>query len=121
MADNIQSTIRFSLRSFDYYLDNIVDQSFFISPTDYSEIEDLILNLKIDKSEGPNGIPTKILHLLKKESSPLLSYLFNCSFSTGTFPSILKIGKVIPIHKKLSKQACNNYRPITILSNLDKS
>ena len=98
----------------------MVDKSFFISPTDHLEIEDLILNLKIDKSEGPNGIPTKILHLLKNDISHLLADLFNCSFSTGIFPSILKTGKVIPIHKKLSKQICSNYRPITILSNLDK-
>ena len=80
VADNIQSSIKFSLRSYDYYLNNMVDKSFFISPTDHLEIEDLILNLKIDKSEGPNGIPTKILHLLKNDISHLLADLFQLLF-----------------------------------------
>ena len=36
------------------------------------------------------------------------------------FPSELKLAKVIPIHKKESKVLCSNYRPISLLSNIDK-
>ena len=42
------------------------------------------------------------------------------SFSTGQFPSVLKIAKVIPIHKKQSKVDYTNYRPISLLSNIEK-
>ena len=42
------------------------------------------------------------------------------SFSTGQFPSFLKIAKVIPIHKKQSKVEYTNYRPISLLSNNEK-
>ena len=42
------------------------------------------------------------------------------SFSTGQFPSVLKIGKVIPIHKKQSRVDYTNYRPISLLSNIEK-
>ena len=94
--------------------------SFFISPTDFTEVSDTISNLTTDKSEGPNGIPTKILHLLKNDISHIFADLFNKLFSTGVFPSALKIAKILPIHKKGSKLECNNYRPISILSNLDK-
>ena len=45
---------------------------------------------------------------------------FNLSFTTGTFPTLLKTAKVIPIHKKDSKSNFTNYRPISLLSNLDK-
>ena len=38
----------------------------------------------------------------------------------GVFPSKLKTAKIIPIHKKLSKENCSNYRPISTLSNIDK-
>ena len=120
VGQGIQSSIKFSFRKFDYYLKNNALKSFFISPTDHIEVAEIIQTLKTDKSEGPNGIPTKVLHLLKNDISPLLSDLFNLSFSTGIFPSILKTAKVIPIHKKLSMQCCNNYRPISILSNIDK-
>ena len=42
------------------------------------------------------------------------------SFLTGQFPSVLKIAKVIPIHKKQSKVDYVNYRPIYLLSNIEK-
>ena len=37
------------------------------------------------------------------------------------FPTILKTAKVVPIHKKNSKLEVSNYRPISLLSNIDKS
>ena len=52
-----------------------------------------------NKSTGPNSIPTKILKLLKNDISIQLSDIFNVFFSTGVFPSTLKIAKVVPTHK----------------------
>ena len=60
------------------------------------------------------------LKLFKNDISTQLSGIFNVSFSTGVFPSILKIAKVIPIHEKQSKLDYSNYRPISLLSNLEK-
>ena len=42
------------------------------------------------------------------------------SLTSGVFPSAFKIAKVIPIHKKDSKLDYSNFRPILLLSNLDK-
>ena len=41
-------------------------------------------------------------------------------FTKGIFPNALKIAKVIPIHKSGSKQAVENYRPISLLSPFSK-
>ena len=41
-------------------------------------------------------------------------------FSTGQFPLVLKIAKVIPVRKKQSKVDYTNYRPISLLSNIEK-
>ena len=54
------------------------------------------------KSFGPNSIHMKCLKLLKIDISRKLSYVIKMSFSTGKFPSLLKIAKVIPVHKKQS-------------------
>ena len=76
--------------------------------------------MKTNKARGPNSIPTKILKLFKKEFSKPLSDIINLSFNQGVFPNLLKITNVIPIHKKGDKLDCNNYRPISLLSNISK-
>ncbi|XP_057310296.1 uncharacterized protein LOC130648273 [Hydractinia symbiolongicarpus] len=42
------------------------------------------------------------------------------SLDLGIFPSNLKTARVIPIHKKGSKLELTNYRPISLLTNIDK-
>ena len=39
---------------------------------------------------------------------------------TGVFPSVLKTAKVVPVFKKDSKLNYSNYRPISLLSNIEK-
>ena len=100
IATKPKESIKYSHKHFSNFLKNISDESFFLSPTDKYEIINIISSLDPNKSTGPNSIPTKILKLLKNDISTQLSDIFNVSFSTGVFPSILKIAKVVPIHKK---------------------
>ena len=93
--------------------------SFFISPTDKTEMENIISSLDSNKSVGPNSILTKVLKILKNDISTQLSEIFDISFSSGVFPSILKTAKVVPVHKKDSKLDFSNYRPISLLSNIE--
>ena len=62
----------------------------------------------------------RIFFLLKNEISKQLADLFNLSFKTGVFPSVLKTAKVIPIFKKDSKLDYSSYCPISLLSNIEK-
>jgi len=122
---SIASSIRQSLyappKDFKAYLSNRTTASFFISPTSPQEVEILISSLSDSKASGPHSIPVRIIKLLKQDISKPLSDLFNLSFSTGFFPSILKTSKVIPVFKKKgSSNDVSNYRPISLLSNLDK-
>ena len=65
-------------------------------------------------------VPYRILFLLKYEISKQLADLFNLSFMTGIFPSVLKTAKVVPVFKKGSKLDYSNYCPISLLSNIEK-
>ena len=113
--------ISFSHKHFSDFLKNRSNISFFVSPTDKTEIENVISSLDSNKSVRPNSIPTKILKLLKNDISSQLYELFNISFSSGVFSSILKTAKIISIHKNNSKQDFSNYRPISLLSNIEKN
>ena len=120
IAINIQSSIRFSKKKYCDYLPPLNIESFFLTPTDSTKVPNIIFSLNQSKSDGSNCIPIKILKLLNKDISDQLAILFNQSFSSGIFPSILKTSKIIPIYKKGSKLECSNYRPISLLSNIDK-
>ena len=120
VGETLQSKIHSSHLSFTRYLKNPNIHSFFISPTDSTEIYNLISNLKNGKASGPNSVPTLVLKQLNSEISIVLAKLFNLSFSTGVFPDILKISSVTPLFKKGSKLNCGNYRPISLLSNISK-
>ena len=111
---------KFSNKSFQDFLHHPNAESLLITPTDAHEVNLIISSLNSDKSTVPNSLPTRILMLLKNDISTHLADIFNLSFSSGVFPSILKIAKVIPVHKKESKQFCSNYRPISLLSNIEK-
>ena len=120
VAINIQSSIRFFKKKYYDYLPPLNIESFFITTTDSTDVSNIIFSLNQSKSDGPNSIPLKILKLLNKDISDQLAILFNQSFSSGIFPSILKTSKIIPVYKKGSKLGCSNYRPISLLSNIDK-
>ena len=52
--------------------------------------------------------------------SKQLADLLDLSFMAGVFPSVLKIARVVPFFKKDSKLDYSNYRPIFLLSNIEK-
>ena len=90
--------------------------SFFLLPTVPLEVEKIIDALNANKATGPMSMPVFILKHFKNFFSFWISKLINLCFETGIFPEILKIAKVIPLHKKESKLNFLNYRPIPLLS-----
>ena len=120
VAEIVHSKIKFSNKSFKKFLSSEINDSFLITSTNKEEIYKIITSPNSNKSCGPNSIPTKVLHLLQDQISNHLATVCNLSFSTGVFPAILKTAKVITIHKRNSKLEVSNYRPISLLSNIDK-
>lgn len=90
--------------------------SIFLSPVTMPEIIEIITSLKNSFSTGPDGIVTKLLKESKELIADILAYILNNSFRYGIFPDLLKLSKVIPVHKKGDKDQLDNYRPIALLS-----
>ena len=49
-----------------------------------------------------------------------LAKIMNQSIETGIFPSKLKQAKITPIYKTGDELECGNYRPISLLSNINR-
>ena len=78
-----------------------------------NEVQDIIKTFSNGKC---SDIPTQGVKLCSEIIAPTLSHYFNEFMKEGTFPDILKLGRVTPVYKnKGSKQNFNNYRPISIL------
>ena len=106
---------------FKNYLHDRLANNFFITPTDKFEVSDIIRNLNPNKSSGPHSIPTKILKEIVEIIAEPLAEIINLPFCKGIFINNLKISKVIPIFKeKGCASECSNYRPISLLSNINK-
>lgn len=85
-----------------------------------SSVHKIIKNLNSRKAPGPDNIAISDVKLIGEHISPTISDLINCSVKTGKYPDKLKVGCVRPVHKKGKRNDYTNYRPITLLSSIDK-
>ena len=100
-----------------------------MSNTDYSfqfcsatsdKVLDLIQTLDKKKAIRLNDIPTKLIIEFKDLFCQYITQNFNKCLNTGNFPKDLKRAEVRPLYKKDGKCYKENYRPVSILSNLSK-
>ena len=106
--------------NFEKYLSNPSESSIIICNVLVSEVSQIINQFELNKAYGPTSIPINILKNINSEISPILTQLINLSFKLGSHPLRLKIAKIISIFKKGSKLKASNYRPISLLSNINK-
>ena len=72
------------------------------------------------KSVGPYSIPIRLLKSLGRPVAEAFSLIVNDSISNGIYPSKLKVGKIVALHKKGASDNPSNYRPISLLSVFSK-
>ena len=96
-----------------------IPNSFTYFDTNAEEVSLTIMCFKFKKSDilsTPNFICKNILFLL----TPMMAKIINTSLSTGIFPDVLKIAKVVPIFMYDDKKNTRNYRPISVLNFVSK-
>jgi len=123
IADNILKERKYEGNPNDQFTDFLMtplDTSFLFTECNENEIKALISSLNPNKASGPNSIPTFVLHLLKDDICSPICKILNLSLSTGQHPDIFKIAKATAVFKKGSRLLVSNYRPISLLSNINK-
>ncbi len=120
IGNTVEGKIPQAETDFSTYLPEPNIQSIFLKPVTNNETINLISQIQLPKSCGPNSIPNNILRTNANIFAEPLTVLLNKSISEGTFPQLLKLANVCPIYKKNDKSKCENYRPISLLSNLSK-
>jgi hypothetical protein len=99
---------------------NYYSNSFYLVPVTDHEVEKTIKNLKNAYLMGVDGFSEIIIKNCGPYLMKPLVYIFNLSFQSGIFPDMLKVAKIIPIHKNGDQRIIANYRPISILSVFSK-
>jgi hypothetical protein len=102
------------------HLDSQIDTLEVFTETTEIEIEKIISNMKGGSAPGFDGITVCTLKSIKKHILKPLTYIINCSFQTGVFPSIYKQTIITPIFKTGNTEEISNYRPISLISNIAK-
>ena len=90
-------------------------------PVDPIEVERIINQLQ-PKTSPLDIVPVSVMKLCKAELSVVIANLANLSFTSGCFPTMMKIGWVTPLLKKAGLDVTDfkNFRPITNLSTISK-
>jgi hypothetical protein len=102
------------------YLQNENKHTFLLFLTDEEEVLSEINKLDPKKSSGSDNLSPKIIKECKDIITGPFTHIINLSFLNAKVPEKLKIAKVIPLYKKKEKHNPENYRPISLLSTLNK-
>ena len=102
IAETMKKNIKYSHKHFS----NETSSTIFLQPTDKEEIAYIVSSLNSNKVSGPNSIPYIVLFLLKKWNFKAISRFIQPLFHDLCF--------------SFSKLDYSNYRPISLLSNIEK-
>ena len=117
LSANVKSTTE---QGFKKFLGKRQMSSIVLRPTDEHEVIEILASLSNNKSPGYIGIPVTLIKESKFVIGRYLSNSLNKCITNGIFPDILKVAKVVALHKGGSKSELSNYRPISILSPFNK-
>lgn len=96
------------------------NRSIYLEQTNEKEVLEVLSEMNINSAVGFDEISVKNLISIKQMLLPILVSLINKVFESGEYPDILKVARVVPIHKSGPKNKVENYRPISVISVLSK-
>jgi hypothetical protein len=74
---------------------------------------------RLDHTKSTHGVGPRFLKKCCKVLAAPVTKLFRFIVNRATFPSKWKLGRVTPLHKRKAVSDPANYRPVTVLNNLE--
>ena len=102
------------------YFPNRVNNASFFTPVNENELLKEIKRLNPRKLSGADNIGARLVQLCPTVFAENLTKIYNNAMAKGEYPAQLKMAKVIALYKKGEKYKLGNYRPISLLSCLNK-
>ena len=84
------------------------------------DIKEAVKEIPTYAAPGPDKLPAIVLKECINEIAVALLIIWKKSIETGEIPEYLKLQTIIPLFKKGSKAAAENYRPVSLTSHLIK-
>ena len=84
------------------------------------ESQDVLINLNVGKSPGPDGINNIILRESANQLANPLCQFFNFSLETSKLHLSWKMSNVCPVFKNGDPSLPPNYRPVSLLNTMEK-
>ena len=110
VGPDIAKTIDKSVRDFMDYITKATSKLNFQAVSE-STVQRLLLSLNPHKSTGIEKIPAKIIRVASPVVANSLTKIFNRTISNESFPSEWKQARVVPLHKKGSRNLLNKLSP----------
>ncbi|CAH2088033.1 unnamed protein product [Euphydryas editha] len=89
-------------------------------PVSDKYVDKIIKSMNSHKSPGSDLVRMADIQLVSDKIAPVIARLVNLTVKQHKFPGLLKEAIIRPIHKKGDRKKYINYRPIAILSCIDK-
>ena len=86
------------------------ENSIFLDDCSPEELLEIISQFDNNKA---SDIPVRVIKKAAHIISPVLADYFNLLMAEGTFPDVLKVGRVTPVFKKGNPEDVGNYRPVS--------
>jgi hypothetical protein len=89
--------------------------SMFLAPVTEDEVLNVTSKLKGKFSVGCDEIREKLVKESIQFDKKTLTFMFNISLCSGTFPDLMKIARSLAYSQKRGERRHSNYRPISVL------
>ena len=98
-----------------------VDSTFTFKLISMGELKIILNRMKTSGSMGIDDISIRSIKQAQAELEPIILHLVNSTIRTKTFPTPLKIAKVVPVEKlNKDKSSSDGWRPVNVVAAISK-